>query len=61
LYVARVLPRRRYSAAHLFAFLSALLLGMAVESAYRRATDQNDARHGWRWLHGLERKLIEFR
>lgn len=61
LYVANVLPRRRYSAAHLFVFLSALLLGMAVESAYRRATGQNDARHGWRWLHRLEHKLIDFR
>ncbi len=61
LYVASVLPRRRYSAAHLFAFLSALLLGMAVESAYWRATGQNDARHGWRCLHRLEHKLIDFR
>jgi len=61
LYVADALPGRHYGAAHLFAFLSALFLGMAVESAYRRVTGRNDARHGWRWLHRLAGKLIEFR
>lgn len=61
LYLANVLPRRRYGAVHLLVFLSTLLVNLTVENAYRQATGQQEARHAWRWLTKLERHLTDFR
>jgi len=59
--VAGVLPRRRYGAAQLFVFVSALLMHASVVSAYRAATGQSACRHAWRWLTKLTRHLTDYR
>ena len=61
LYVAQGIPAMQYGAAHLFVFLSSLFVGLAVETAYRKATGQSASRHGWRWLSKLTRSLTDFR
>lgn len=61
LYVSWVIPSMRYGAAHLFVFVTALLAGLAVETAYQKAIGQSESRHGWRWLEKLERHLTDFR
>lgn len=59
--VASVLPRLRYGAAHLFVFVSALLMNMSVVAAYQAATGQSTSRHAWRWLNKLARQLTDYR
>lgn len=59
--VAGVLPGRRYGAAQLFVFVSALLMHASVVSAYQTATGQTACRHAWRWLKTLMRQLTDYR
>jgi hypothetical protein len=61
LYLAQVIPAMRYGTSEVFRFVSALLLGAAVDEAYHSATGQPDARQGWRWLKGLGLNLGTFR
>lgn len=60
-YLAQVIPAVRYRTSEVFRFVSALLLGTAVDEAYSSATGQPDARQGWRWLKGLVLNLATFR
>lgn len=59
--VAGVLPKLRYGAAHLFVFVSSLLMNLSVTAAYRAATGQLAARNAWRWLEKLVRHLGDYR
>lgn len=61
LYAAQVIPAKQYGAAHLFVFLSSLLMNLTVAAAYRAATGQSQSRHAWRWLSQLLRRLTDFR
>lgn len=61
LYVAQAIPSLRYSSAHLFIFLSSLLMNASVATAYQKATAQSTARNAWRWLGRVERNLMDFR
>lgn len=57
LYLSNITPRLHYSASVMFVFVSALLIGSSVASAFRQATERVDPRHAWRWLHRLMRQL----
>ena len=59
--ISRKLPKRRYSNAILFVFISLLLIGQSVCSAYAQATKQSQTRHAWRWLSKLNTNLMRYR
>lgn len=61
LYMAQAIPAMQYGAAHLFVFLSSLLVNLTVDAAYRQATGQSTSRHAWRWLTKLAHRLSDFR
>jgi len=61
-YVAKVIPRFRYTAVKLFTFLSLLLQNSSVEKAYQAITDKPVAsRNAWRWLNRLNHQQVDFR
>ena len=59
--IASQLPNRRYDTTVLFSFISLLLLGSCVCSAYCRATNQQQSRHAWRWIKQLTQNLTRYR
>jgi len=59
--ISRKLPKRQYSNAVLFVFISLLLIGHSVCHAYAQATKQNQTRHAWRWLNKLKTNLMSYR
>jgi hypothetical protein len=59
--ISRKLPKRRYSNAVLFVFISLLLIGQSVCHAYVQATKQSQTRHAWRWLNKLKDNLMSYR
>ncbi|MBL4910750.1 MAG: hypothetical protein JKX78_12160 [Alteromonadaceae bacterium] len=59
--ISRKLPKRHYSGAVLFAFISLLILGRSVCNAYIQATKQAQTRHAWRWLKQLKVNLMNYR
>jgi len=59
--ISRKLPKRRYSNAVLFVFISLLLIGNSVCRAYTKATKQTQTRHAWRWLKKLKANLMNYR
>lgn len=63
LYLASVLPKRRYRLAVLFQFISSLLQGNTVEQAYFHAIghEYNNGRQAYRWLNALYKKLGDYR
>jgi len=61
LYLATELAFLHYTTVHLTAFLFALLGGRTIHHAYRTATQTDEPRNAWRWLHKLQRKLVEYR
>lgn len=61
LYLASRVPRLFHGAAALTAFVMALIAGLSIGDAYRKATLAGDPRNAYRWLDRLERKLIDFR
>ena len=61
LYVAQFFPSFRYGAAHLFVFMSLILIGQTIDEAYYQATGQPQTRHAGRWLQRLMFKLSELR
>ncbi len=61
LYVASEFPSFQYGAAHLFVFITSLLLNLTVSDAYHKATAQFEPRNAWRWLKRLMRRLSEYR
>jgi len=61
LYLATELAFLHYTTVHLTAFLLALLSGHTIQRAYRAATQTSEPRHAWRWLHKLQRRLVDYR
>lgn len=61
LYLDQRVPGLQYSAETVHAFLIALLAGSSVAAAYRQATKALCARHAWRWMNRLQRRLPEWR
>ncbi len=61
LYLTTELAFLHYTTVHLTAFLFALLGGSTIQRAYRSATQTDEPRNAWRWLHKLQRKLVEYR
>jgi hypothetical protein len=59
--IASKLPHQRYSATVLFLFISFILLGDSICSAYTQATKQGQTRNAWRWLKKLKTNLIHYR
>jgi hypothetical protein len=59
--ISRKLPKRRYSNAVLFVFISLLLIGHSVCDAYVLSTKQTQTRHAWRWLNKLKANLMNYR
>ena len=57
LYLTKVIPRLHYSASVMFVFVSALLVGSSVVSAFQLATGRVEPRHAWRWLRRLVQQL----
>lgn len=63
LYLQTIVPGRRYDMNALIAFVTLLFEGVAVEKAYRCATNKQhiDAGHAWQWLRALYTQLGRFR
>lgn len=61
LYLATELAFLHYTTVHLTAFLLALLGGSTIQHAYQEATQTAEPRNAWRWLHKLQRKLVDYR
>lgn len=61
LYVSNEIPTFRYNAAHLFAFITSLLIQHSVKKAYFVATGKNAFRHAWCWLNRLVKQMSTFR
>ncbi len=61
LYLTTELAFLHYTTVHLTAFLLALLSGCTVQHAYWAATQTAEPRNAWRWLHKLQRKLVDYR
>lgn len=61
LYLDRIIPRLSHCALQVFVFLSALLAGGTVASAYHRATGILEPRNGYRWLTRCRHRLADFR
>jgi hypothetical protein len=59
--IASKLPKHRYSNAVLFLFISLILSGRSIGSAYTEATKQHQTRHAWRWLNKLKANLMRYR
>ncbi len=61
LYLTTELAFLHYTTVHLTAFLFALLSGRSIQAAYLAATQTAEPRNAYRWLHKLQRKLIDYR
>lgn len=63
LYLADVIPKRRYALSVAIVFIHALINGALAEEAYLKAVGPtvNDARHAWRWLKDFYKTLSQWR
>ncbi|MDD4976211.1 MAG: hypothetical protein PHY93_17775 [Bacteriovorax sp.] len=61
LYLAILIPTFQYTNRQIFIFLSALLSMSSIQKAYKLATNTDDPRNAYRWLHKLWNKLIDYR
>jgi hypothetical protein len=61
LYLAQVIPRLSYTAEHLLVFLSALIAGLSITCAYRKATHTSEPRNAYRWLQRAMDQLTRYR
>lgn len=61
LYLVTEITRLHYTAAHITAFILALLVGHSTQQAYWAATQTIEPRHAYRWLNKLQRKLVDYR
>ncbi|MCU7850552.1 MAG: hypothetical protein KZQ89_21785 [Candidatus Thiodiazotropha sp. (ex Lucinoma kastoroae)] len=61
LYLDHLIPRLSHTAAHLFVFLSALIAGFSISSAYCKATHTPEPRNAYRWLQRAMRHLTRYR
>ena len=61
LYLQTQIARLHYSTVQITAFLLALIAGHSIADAYQAATETTEPRNAWRWLHKVQRKLIDYR
>jgi hypothetical protein len=61
LYLATHIPTLQYTTSHLFIFIASLLSKFSIQKAYKVATNSDDPRNAYRWLHRLWKKLIDYR
>jgi len=63
LYLDTVIPHRHYLAKVVFAFIATLIQGKSVQHAYLYAIqrEHREARHAWRWIKDLMRRLPALR
>lgn len=63
LYLADVIPRRRYTLSVIITFIRALLANNTVEGSYLLAIQATgiETRHAWRWLRDLFKQLPRWR
>ena len=61
LYLDNHIPMLQYTVSHLLVFISSLLAMSSIQAAYKMATNTEDPRNAYRWLHRLWKKLIEYR
>lgn len=63
LYLASILPKRRYALLTLYQFIKALLLGSTIELAYYHALGHHHHGHrqAYRWLNALYARCGDFR
>jgi hypothetical protein len=61
LYLDHIIPRLSHTAEHLFVFLSALIAGLSIPRAYRKATLTPEPRNAYRWLQRAMRHLTRYR
>lgn len=62
LYLANIIPHRRYTLAIVLTFIKALLNGDSIEHAYLQATGSSkEPRHAWRWIKGFFKVLSKWR
>lgn len=67
LYLADIIPRRRYTLSVVITFIRALLRGRSVVRSFHQAIGTpgdvmaQDARHAWRWLNAFLQSLSAWR
>jgi hypothetical protein len=61
LYLDHIIPRLSHTAEHLFVFLSLLMAGLSIASAYCKATLASDPRNAYRWLQRAMDQLSRYR
>ncbi len=61
LYLVTEISRLHYTAAHMAAFLHALLDGLTIQKAYLTATHTPEPRQAYRWLNKLQCKHVAYR
>ena len=61
LYLDHIIPRLSHTTTHLFVFLSALIAGLCISSAYCKATLIPEPRNAYHWLQRAMRQLSRYR
>jgi len=61
IYLTVIIQALVYNTSQLSIFLDALAAGGSIQKSYKMATDTEDPRNAYRWLHKLYRNLIDYR
>lgn len=61
IYLKDTIPTCSYMTTHVLIFLNKLIAGCSIRKAYNIATNTEDARNAYRWLHKLYRMLSDYR
>ena len=61
LYLAKMIPALRHTTHHLHMFIASLLTGLTIQQAYQGATNTEDPRNAYRWLHKLTKQMVNYR
>jgi hypothetical protein len=62
LYLQNIIPKRQYTLTVVIAFIKTLLSNAHIEEAYIQSTGKiTEARHAWRWIKDLFKKLPRWR
>ena len=62
LYLENIIPKRQYRLTVAIAFIKILLSNAPIEEAYIQSTEKvKEARHAWRWIKDLFKKLPQWR
>jgi hypothetical protein len=61
IYLEDSIPALTYATSHVYAFVRSLMSGSSIRKAYKTATDTDDPRNAYRWLHKLYNRLMDYR